>query len=179
MSSPLHAWPWAPELAEGSFRFVPAITHAGPNEWTLRDLTWEAVLVENVVTQLEITVPRRYLGDVTRLEDRVRCVRLLKPLEFSDGVARPVDRGVLRMPVPADTPREAHAPAEVIAIRELPSTPPRWRKFLRIAMALGCLFGILAIYVLKQGRVRRFSGRPSRLVPHQPGSALPAQPQKR
>jgi hypothetical protein len=183
MSSPLHVWPEVPELARRRFSFSPAIRGIEPNEWTLRRVSVDEAVVHNVATQEEISVPRRYMGDVSRLEETVRVVTLLKRLEFCEGVVRPVNRGVVEMPPASDMPRVRPAhPATVVSIREELAPTRRWWHYLRILAALGCLACFIAVYVFREGRsarVRRFSARPSRLVPHPPATAPPVPLQKR
>ncbi len=183
MSSPLHLWPeWAPELARRRFSFSPAITGIGPNEWTLHRVTNDDATVRNAVSQEEISIPRRFFGDVSRLEEPVRVVALLKRLEYAEGIVRPLHRAVIEMPAITDTPRvRTTCRAQVVAIREEFEPTPRWKHYLRISVALGCLACFIAVYVFREGRSarsKRFSGRPSRLVPHSPAS-IPQAPQQR
>lgn len=183
MQSPLHAWPEVPELARRRFRFSPPIAGIAINEFALRRVTADEAVVCNAGTQQELSISRRFIGNVTRLEEAVRVVALLKRLEFSEGMVRPVNRAVIEMPPAVDAPRvrAAHS-AEVVAIRELLEPTPRWKQYLRIAVALGCLACFVAVYVFREGRsarVRRFSTRPSRLAPHPPASVQPIPLQKR
>jgi hypothetical protein len=174
MRSPLHAWPEAPELARRRFRFSPPITGIAHNEWTLHGVTSDEAVVRNALTHLELSIPRRLIGDVTRMEEAIGMVALLKRLEYSPGIVRPQNRAVIPMPPAQDVPRvRAAQPAEVIAIRETPEPPPRWKHYLRIAVALSCLACFIAVFVFRQGRsgrVKRYSARPSRLAPHPPES---------
>jgi hypothetical protein len=174
MSSPLHVWPQVPELARRRFSFSPPISGISCNEWTLHRIAADEAIVRNASTHEEISIPRRFVGNVSRLEEPIRAVALTKRLEYSDGVLRPVNRAVIEMPPASGFPRvrAAHA-ATVVAIREEPEPTPRWKHYLRISVALGCIACFVAVYVFREGRssrVRRFSGRPSRLVPHPPGS---------
>jgi hypothetical protein len=184
MSSPLHLVPaWAPELARRRFGFSPAIVGTGHNEWTLHQMSADEAIVRNAVTDEELSIPRRFIGDVSRLEEPVRVVTLLRRLEYSAGIVRPVNRAVIAMPVMPDAPRmRAAVPATVVAIREEAEPTPRWKHYLRISVALGCIACFIAVYVFREGRsgrIRRFSGRPSRLVPHPPESVPQAPPQRR
>ncbi|MEO5925794.1 MAG: hypothetical protein ABIR70_18390 [Bryobacteraceae bacterium] len=184
MSSPLHLVPgWAPELARRRFSFSPAIVGTTHNEWTLHRVGSDEAIVVNTASQEEFSIPRRFIGDVSRLEEPVRVVTLLRRLEYSDGLVRPVNRAVITMPVASDAPRmRAALPATVVAIREEVEPTPRWKHYLRISVALGCLACFIAVYVFREGRsarVRRFSARPSRLVPHPPASIPQVQQERR
>jgi hypothetical protein len=179
MSTPLTAGPlpaWVPELARRRFRFTPAIQGVLHNEWTLRDITWDDVVVVNVASRETMSIPRRFFGDGKHIEDAVGVVTLLKRLEYADGRVRPMHRAVIEMR-PADGPRvRLSRPAEVVEIREAKRPEPRWKHFLRVAIALGCLLCIVAVYVFRDAkshqRVRRSSTRPTGPAPHQPESEL-------
>ena len=143
----------------------------------------DEVVVRNAGTREEFSVPRRLIGNVSRWEDPVRVVALLKRLEISDGKLRPQNRDVIEMPVAVDAPRvRAGQPAAVVVIRDDPQPAPRWKHYLRISVALGCLACFVAVFVFRQGRsarVRRFSPRPARLAPHSPASVRLSPLQKR
>ncbi len=176
MSSPLHLVPaWAPELARRRFSFSPAIAGVEHNEWTLHRVSVDDAVVFNAVTNEELSIPRRYIGDVDRLEESVRVVTLLRRLEYAHGEVLPANRGVIEMPPAADVPRvRAAGPVKVFAIRDVPEPAPRWKRYLRISVALGCLACFVAVYVFREGRsarVRRFSTRPSHPVPRPPALA--------
>jgi hypothetical protein len=179
----LHAWPEVPELARRCFRFSPPIAGVAPNEWTLHGVSSDEAVVRNAASGQELSIPRRWIGDVTRLEEPVRVVALLKRLEFAQGRVRPVDRAVIEMPVAQEAPRvRAAHPGEVVTIRETPQPPARWKHYLRISVALGCLACFIAVFVFRQGRggrVRRLSARPARLVPHPPALTPPVLLEKR
>lgn len=183
MSSPLNVWPSVPEMARRHFSFSPAITGTGHNEWALHRVASDEAVVRNVVTHDELAIPRRFIGDVSHLEEAVRVVTLLRRLEYSDGVIRPVDRTVIVMPAVSDEPRvRSGQPATVVAIREGPTPTRRWWHYLRISVALGCLACFVMVYVFRDGRsgrVRRSSARPARLEPHPPASIQPVPLQKR
>lgn len=175
MPVPLPAW--LPDLARRRFRFSPAISGAEPNEWVLLRVTWHDIVVRNTFSHVELAVPRRYVGDVTSLDEAVHAVSLSKKLEYADGAVRLRNRAVVAMPPPSDAPRiRAEHPAEVVAIREEQAEPPRWRRYFRIFVALGCLGCFVAVYVFREGRsarVRKILLRPAPLVPHSPDLELP------
>lgn len=181
MPVPLPAW--MPELARRRFSFSPAISGIEPNEWTLDRVAWDDVTVRNSVTQEELSIPRRFFGDVTRLDEPVRVVALLKKLEYVDGWVRPRNRAVITMPEPSGAPRiRMDQGGEVVAIRDTSAAPPRWRRTFRTVVALGCLACFIAVYVFREARtarLRRIPLRPAPLVPHSPESAFPALPERR
>ena len=70
------------QLGRRAFSFYPAILNAGHNEWVYRSATWSDVLVRNTKTNEEVSVPRRYLGEISRVDAPVMIVGLLAELEY-------------------------------------------------------------------------------------------------
>src|ERR1700733_8692190 len=86
------------QLGRRPFSFYPAILDAGHNEWVYRSATWSDVLVRNTKTNEEVSVPRRYLGEISRVDAPVMIVGLLAELEYRAGVVWPAERRVIQMP---------------------------------------------------------------------------------
>ncbi len=86
------------DLGERSFSFYPAILNVEHNEWLLRRGTWSEVLVANARTGVEVWIPRRFIGDLVRVEDPVVIVGLRKELEYKAGAVWPRERRVFAMP---------------------------------------------------------------------------------
>ena len=86
------------QLGGRPFSFYPAILNAGHNEWIYRSATWSEVLVRNTKTNEEVSVPRRYLGEISRVDAPVMIVGLLAELEYRSGVVWPAERRVIEMP---------------------------------------------------------------------------------
>ncbi|MGA7411524.1 MAG: hypothetical protein WBW33_13665, partial [Bryobacteraceae bacterium] len=61
MSAPLMP-PLLEEVGRRRFAFYPPIANAEPNEWQLRGATRTEVNAINIRTELEIWIPRHYLG---------------------------------------------------------------------------------------------------------------------
>lgn len=186
MSTPLIAGPlpaWVAELARRRFRFAPAIVGAGPNEWTLHRVNLDDVIVVNVATQEELSIPRRWFGGLQDPEPAIGVVALHKKLEAHEGKVRPAYRNVIEMR-PADGPRvRPERPATVIAIRETPEPVPAWKRYLRIVIAAACLLCFIAVYVFRDARstarIKRFSTRPVPPASHPFAPELEVLPQKR
>ncbi|MBM3785662.1 MAG: hypothetical protein FJW30_14955 [Acidobacteria bacterium] len=85
-------------LSGRPFSFYPPILNIDNNEWNLSEATWSEVLVRNTRSSLEIWVPRRYLGAVSRVDEPVMIVGLQRELEYANGILRPHERRVLNMP---------------------------------------------------------------------------------
>jgi len=86
------------DLGERRFSFYPAILNIEHNEWLLRRSTWSEILVVNVKTGEEVWIPRRFVGDVVRVEDPVMIVGLHKELEHKAGAVWPRERRLFSMP---------------------------------------------------------------------------------
>jgi hypothetical protein len=110
-------------LAARPFSFYPAIVGVAHNEWRLRKATWQDWIVVNSRTQAEISIPRRFVGEISSTDHPVLIVGLLRELQCVDGIALPYARRVIEMPLaagaendPSATPRTG-GPAPVIGIR--------------------------------------------------------------
>lgn len=85
-------------LGQRSFSFYPPILNTEHNEWIFRQATWSEILVVNTKTGQELWVPRRFLGDVSRIDEPVMILGLLKELEYVSGQVLPYKRRVIEMP---------------------------------------------------------------------------------
>jgi len=136
-------------LGSRKFSFYPPILNIESNEWRYLKATWSEILVANLHSNQEIWVPRRFLGEVSRIDDPVLIVGLNKELEFSMGRVWPHRRHVIEMPVAVNQgpspmparPSEQKGPAAVVGIR-LESTDAKAGKMVigLVAVAVvGCL----------------------------------------
>ena len=146
-------------LGNRPFSFYPAILNIEHNEWLYRKATWSEVLVVNAKTGEELWIPRRFLGELSSIDDPVVIVGLLKELEFRGGAVWPYQRRVIQMPLAVgDAPRTSQPvpraePAPVIGIR-VESTESRLGRLVAIALACGTAACILVV-VLSRGGVLR------------------------
>jgi hypothetical protein len=151
MSSPVIPPPLE-ALRNRPFSFYPAILNIEHNKWQYRKATWTDVLVVNARTGQEIWIPRRFLGEISRIEDPVVIVGLLKELEYREGAVWPYQRRVIEMPIAVGAPARPPSPAQrtglapVVGIRlESNGESHIFRVF---RMAGGALvLGIVAAYV--------------------------------
>jgi len=110
-------------LGNRPFSFYPALLNIEHNKWQYRKATWSDVLVVNSRTGQEIWIPRRFLGEISRIEDPVVIVGLLRELEYRAGAVWPYQRRVIEMPIavnastPAAVPARKAALAPVVGIR--------------------------------------------------------------
>jgi hypothetical protein len=145
------------QLGNRPFSFYPAILNAGHNEWIYRSATWSEALVRNTKTNEEVSVPRRYLGEISRVDAPVMIVGLLAELEYRSGAVWPAERRVIQMPRAVnDTPRArmAQAPvggAVVVGIRLEGDSNSRVGKLVLGGVALGVAGCVLAISLFRGG----------------------------
>lgn len=141
--------PLLEHLISRPFSLYPAIVHVDHNEWLFRKATWSEIVVVNRKSTIEIAIPRRFVGDVSLVDDPVLIVGLTRELEYSGGMIIPVQRRVIPMPLavgesrPAAASRAA-APAPVVGIRV--ESRSRSRKYLMVAAALAFL--IIALLLI-------------------------------
>jgi|ERR1700678_1484044 hypothetical protein len=154
------------QLGRRPFSFYPAILNAGHNEWVYRSATWSEVLVRNTKTNEEVSVPRRYLGEISPVDAPVMIVGLMAELEFRTGVVWPAERRVIEMPRAvndAPRPRLTRSPASrapVVGIRLESDRSSRVGKVVVGGVALGVAGCVLAISLFRGGVIatRAFYG---------------------
>ncbi|HLW75566.1 MAG TPA: hypothetical protein VKS01_01255 [Bryobacteraceae bacterium] len=138
------------------FSFFPPIRDIEHNEWIFRSATPDEIRVMNAKTQLELFVPRRFVGEVSLVGEPVMIVGLVKELEYREGAVYPHVRRVLEMPravnqsaalIAPFRSAEPHPPAEVVGIRVEASR--RWRAGrLVFAIIAALLLACLALAIL-------------------------------
>src|ERR1700727_359611 len=73
------------QLGRQPFSFYPAILNAGHNEWIYSGASWSDVLVRNTKTNEEVSVPRRYLGEISSVDAPMMIVGLMAEVEAREG----------------------------------------------------------------------------------------------
>jgi hypothetical protein len=149
-------------LGSRKFSFYPPIVNIERNEWTYRQATWSEILVTNAHSGQEVWVPRRFLGEVSRVDDPVLIVGLNKELEYSAGAVWPHRRRVIEMPMavndrPApmlaksDPPK---APAPVIGIK-LEPTEARAGRMVAGVVTVGVVGCLVIATIARQTQFRQ------------------------
>src|SRR5437763_4421776 len=131
--------PQLEHLVTRPFSFFPAIVGVEHNEWLYRKANWSEILVVNCRSGAELWIPRRFVGEVARVEDPVLIVGLARELEYKSGMIVPYQRRVIEMPlavggqplVPVE--EERVAPASIIGIRTASPTDRRIFKLIGVA----------------------------------------------
>jgi hypothetical protein len=149
-------------LGTRPFSFYPAIINVDHNEWLFRKATWSEVLVVNCKSSEEIWIPRRFLGEISRVDDPVLIVGLNKELEYKGGAVWPFQRRVLEMPVavgggvtPANSETEPSASARVVGIRVPPNTESRIFRLIAGALLVGILLYVGVVSLTRIGEVKQ------------------------
>src|ERR1017187_141454 len=159
MSSPVIPPPLE-ALRNRPFSFYPAILNIEHNKWQYRKATWSDVLVVNARTGQEIWIPRRFLGEISRIEDPVVIVGLLKELEYKEGAVRADHRRWIAMPIAVGasvrppSPAQQPGPAPVVGIRLESNTDSHILRIVGGALVLGSVGAFVAVNVYRDSVLR-------------------------
>jgi hypothetical protein len=155
------ASPPIPPLPGHPFSFYPAIRHIEHNQWLFRKATWSDLVVVNCKSGLELSIPRRFVGEVSSIDHPVVIVGLLRELEYKDGVVWPYQRRVIEMPVAvgesmgrAARPRR-ESPAPVVGIRLESRRDRRPIKWVGGGLAVAILLHMVVANVIHVGELRQ------------------------
>jgi hypothetical protein len=148
-------------LGHRPFSFYPAIANIEHNEWRYRRATWSEVLVLNTKSSEEVWIPRRLLGEVSRVDEPVMIVGLLKELELRAGAVWPIERRIIPMPIavnqtsvpPAqDARRSVSTGAPVVGIRLESRAESRVSRLVLGSLAVG-IAGCVLLVSLYRGEI--------------------------
>lgn len=141
-------------LARRPFSFYPAILNIEHNEWLFRKAAWAEIQVVNTRDQSELWIPRRYLGEVSSIDEPVLIVGLNKELEYKAGAVWPHQRRVLEMPLavgegprPAPPPEPRHTP--VVGIRLARNNESRIGRLIAGSLVVGILACFLVVALFR------------------------------
>ena len=154
--------PLLEEVGRRRFAFYPPIANAEPNEWQLRGASRTEVNAINTRTDLDIWIPRHYLGTVAEIDDPILIVGLTKELEYREGAVWPRVRRVIEIPRAVNESARpwypsgaVPQPASVVGIRLENSSESRAG---RILLAAGV--GAMVVSLLAAGVLREWIFRP-------------------
>ena len=148
--------PQLDHLITRPFSFYPPIVGVEHNEWLYKKASWSEILVVNCKNGEEIWISRRYVGDVSRVDDPVLIVGLKYELEYKGGMVVPFQRRVIEMPVAAGgRPAAAKqgkrlAPAPIVGIRMASAQDKRMFKLIGAAVTVAILLYVLAVNMSRQ-----------------------------
>lgn len=146
-------------LARRPFSFYPAIRNIEHNEWLLRRATWSEVLVANTKINLELWVPRQYVGEVSSVDQPATILGLLKELEYKAGTVWPYERRVLEMPAggavfPPAAVVEAGPRPSVGGRPGRPSPESRIGRLVAVAVGTAVVAVVLVVAIVRGGPLR-------------------------
>jgi len=165
------------QLGPRPFSFYPPIRNLEHNEWLFRRAHWNEIQVINTKSHQELSIPLRFLGGVSSIEEPVVIVGLVKDLEYREGILVPHVQRVIEMPQSVaravnDVSRSGTAApqprrlAPVVGIRhESTEDSRKGRKFLG-AIAAGILISMVGMVLFRDSPLSsraRFFSAPARL----------------
>jgi hypothetical protein len=156
MSGPSIPPPFEP-LSHRPFSFYPPILRVEHNEWRFRKATWSEILVVNTKSGEEMWIPRRFVGEISLIDEPVMILGLTKELEYNAGQVLPHVRRVIEIPravnesfPPRTDPVSQSAP--VVGIRLESGTESRIGKLILAVIGLGLIACVLIISFFRGGR---------------------------
>lgn len=156
---PVPVPPSIEHLGDRPFSFYPAILGVDHNEWSFRRATWSEMLVTNRTTGQDVWIPRRFIGEVSRIDEPVVIIGLTKELEYRGGLVTPHERRIIEIPRAVnEPPRGPDAPPEpkpapVVGIRLEAGAESRIGRLLLGMIAAGILaFVTIAIVLSTSGK---------------------------
>jgi hypothetical protein len=148
--------PQLDHLITRPFSFYPPILGVEHNEWLYRKASWSEIQVVNCKSGEEVWISRRYVGEVSRVDDPVLIVGLNRELEYKGGMVVPFQRRVIEMPVavggnPA-VPKEGEraAPGLIVGIRMSSAQDKRIFKLIGAAVTVAILLYVVAVSMSRQ-----------------------------
>jgi len=143
-------------MATRPFSFYPPIVGIEHNEWLYRKANWSEIQVVNCRSGAEIWIPRRFMGEVARVEDPVVIVGLARELEYKGGMIVPFQRRVIEMPVAvggpslSGSPEDRVSPAPIVGIRTASPTDRFVFKLIGVAVLVAIGVYGLAVNLSRQ-----------------------------
>jgi hypothetical protein len=148
--------PQLDHLITRPFSFYPPIVGVQHNEWLYKKASWSEILVVNCKNGEEIWISRRYIGEVSRVDDPVLIVGLNRELEYKGGMVVPFQRRVIEMPPVVggrkETAEEGErpSPAPIVGIRMASAQDRRIFKLIGAAVTVAIVLYVLAVSMSRQ-----------------------------
>ena len=140
-----------------TFAFYPPILNVEHNEWRFQKATWPELLVVNARSQLEVWIPRRLLGGISKADEPVMTVGLAKELEYKAGSVWPRERRLPEVPrtagataASAPAPRTAAAPP----MRRAAATESRAGRLIAMVLGAVLLVCLVVLGIFRLGAMR-------------------------
>lgn len=141
------------------FSFYPPIIGIEHNEWIYQSASWSEMRVLNTKSGDELWIPRKYVGEISKVDEPVMIVGLLRELEYKAGMVWPYERRLIEMPRPglgSPSPQgEAHPMPQAPGSRRSGTTPESHiGRLIGIALIVGLVAGAVAIRVFRSDAMR-------------------------
>ena len=144
------------DFGDRAFSFYPPIVNIEHNEWLFRRGTWSEILVHNPKGDVEVWIPRSYLGEISKVEDPVAIVGLRRELEFKGGSVWPYVRRVIPIPAgpsPKPLPSEAGSVehrSEVAEALRLTAEESKIGKLIGAVLVIGILICFTVVLLTRR-----------------------------
>lgn len=148
--------PQLDHLITRPFSFYPPIVGIEHNEWLYRKASWSEIQVVNCKSGEELWLSRRYVGEVSRVDDPVLIVGLKCELECKGGMVVPFQRRVIEMPMAVGgnnvtaSAQERPAPGIIVGIRMASPQDKRIFKLIGGAVTVAIVIYLLAVSMSRQ-----------------------------
>lgn len=149
------------QLGRRPFSFYPPILGFEHNQWLYGSTNWSEIQVINARSGTEAWIPRRFLGEVSRVDHPVVIVGLNRELEFREGSIWPHRRRVIELPVavngaPPTVPHSEHVRlAPVVNIRLETAKESRTARNATVLVVLGAVACSVVVGIARSCRVRQ------------------------
>jgi hypothetical protein len=143
------------QIGNRRFSLYPAIVGIEHNEWVLRKAAWSEVSIANTKTDQEVWVPRRFIGEVSRTDEPVMILGLVKEVEYTAGQIIPHVRRVIEMPKAVNdsyrgpTAIDEPSPAPVVGIRLESGPERRIGRLILWALGGGIVACLLVVFLFR------------------------------
>jgi hypothetical protein len=152
------------DFGDRPFSFYPPILNVEHNEWQFVRSTWSELLIRNTRTGEELWIPRRYLGEISQIDQPVMIVGLTRELELRAGAVWPAQRRIFEMRA-TEAPRSRQAAEEpgpaAHPVRGFEGkTEKRVGRLIALALILGLVGCVFLIYLFQGARGGRVTYNP-------------------
>jgi hypothetical protein len=145
-------------LTTRPFSFYPPIVNVEHNEWLFRKATWSEIQVVNCRSGEEVWISRRFVGEVSRVDDPVLIVGLNRELELKGSMIVPFQRRIIEMPAAAGAPILPRGSGGEARKEPAPRLDPSDRRIFKlILIVVGTLVAlyVVAINFTRVGELRQ------------------------
>lgn len=147
------------ELAGKVFSFYPPIRNIEHNEWEYRRAEWSEMLVANTKSGAEVWIPRRFIGEISSVDEPVVIVGLTRELEYKGGSVWPYGKRVIEMRsfVPPTYPSDAgkEPPAARPHGSASPATESRIGRLIAVVIVTAAVLLLAVIAVFRTAPTRQ------------------------